>query len=271
MTLLLALLFSFSLNAQSINKVYIEDLNLDYVAPLGKGSLVKLNLGFGNMKQMAPYPVEVSVQEEAIFVLSPVAEITWEDYPKFLLDIDKLGATHLNASVSKKEHYLKAYDLTFRPKKNQLYGLNGVNLKCIGNSASKDLIQRVFDDCRESLEGSVSKMNGPLMRYILDVLSDPPNNLVEEIAPKDLEVSIKNGQIFLNLAVKFIITARARVWGEVFYENDYKTIAIRVDQIKYGIIPVTRIVLSQLRSRVKHPQVTVTPPWIRIHLQEQTK
>ena len=267
MTILLAFFFSLSLYAQEINKIFLEDVNLEYVAPKGTGTLERISLGFGKGKALGPYPVEVTMEEKAILVQSPIVDLTWEDYPPFLASIRKLSTEKLNASVSKKEHYLKAYNIAFSPAVNQNYGLRGVSAHCQGESLNNNLLYRVMDDCRQSLSVSVTKINGSLMRYVLDVLSDPPENLVEELGPNDLEASIKEGNFFFNLGVKFIIRARARAWGEIFYENDYKTIAIRIDQVKYGIVPITWIVLNQMRSRIKHPNVKVTPPWIRINLE----
>jgi len=39
-----------------------------------------------------------------------------------------------------------------------------------------------------------------------------------------------------------------------------------MDLIKFGILPVTSLVMDALRRQVQHPRVSINPPWIRIQL-----
>ncbi|MCE9500261.1 MAG: hypothetical protein K8R21_07165, partial [Leptospira sp.] len=55
-----------------------------------------------------------------------------------------------------------------------------------------------------------------------------------------------------------------KVAGHAQFENDGKTFAIRVDEIKFGILPITNTVLSEMQARIKDPKVKIDPPWIRI-------
>lgn len=266
-TIFFTLLFSISTFAQfRVNKVVIDNANLDYVTPRGAGFLEKLTIGSILGESFAPYPFEILVENEALLFQSPVIEFTLGNLPKFVEGIEKLSTTNLNASLSYKDHSVKAKQILFQPKKYQPYSFTGVDLHCQGNSEDVDLVRRMMLDCQENMSGVVTKLDISVVRYIMDVLGGEPEGLVAEELPNDLILSLKKGKLFLNVVAKFIIKARARAWGEVIYENDYQTIAIRVDQVKYGIIPVTGIVMKQLRSRVKHPRVKVTPPWIRIYM-----
>jgi hypothetical protein len=66
----------------------------------------------------------------------------------------------------------------------------------------------------------------------------------------------------------YVVKAGLRTWGNFHYEDDRKSIVIRVDLIKFGIIPVTSLVMKELKDRIKDPDVEINPPFIKIRTRE---
>lgn len=257
-------------NPINLKKVKIVNFNIDYEFPLGTGTLEKLSVGAGSKSLLNVFPFRLELNEESksFFFYSDLIDFTWENPPVLLSDVNKIQTKNLNASSESRLHSLDLEKLVYGPNKKDNYEFEKISFKCEGANDYSQLKVRVFENCRESLSGVVVKMDDFFLRYILSILEKlplPPGSASEKMV-NDLEISIINGRLKLDYAVRYVISTALHVIGTVQYENDYKTIAVKIDSIKYGFLPVTGLVMNQLRTRIKHPRVKVSPPYIRVEI-----
>lgn len=257
------LTLTFSLSAfGGLRHLTVENLNLEYAAPRGTGTVDKIAVG---LKSKSPHELSVERIDETLVVTTPLLEFTWIEPWKFLLEAEK---------VSLKGGFIKAGKgslvATAREAKIDLKGVTSVkNLEanCRGFSEATDLENELLEICRESLEASADRFDVPLDLALFDVLSRLP--MPEEENPyKNFTLKVKQGDFYLYFLAQVVVKAGLRAWGAIHYEDELKTLVVRVDLIKFGVLPVTNIVLRELRERIKDPRVEIKPPFIRVRIRE---
>jgi hypothetical protein len=116
------------------------------------------------------------------------------------------------------------------------------------------------------MELSIKKVDVPgsfILARLAEGLPKPPVDEMD-IPGENVLLTVKEGKYFMQVYIKFWVSAGLRAWGYMQYENNYETIAIRVDEIKFGYIPVTKLVMNKLKEIITSPDIKVDPPWIRI-------
>jgi hypothetical protein len=249
-----------------LEKINIKGLNLDYTLPYGKGEVEKLQLGLS--KGFAgPYPLEISRHSSSLSLTSPFLDISWIHPLEFFHDLQLLKTRKLTAHVEKNNHDVKAEHFSFQPAKQGSYAFEKLSVECKGLSIQQELKDRLLDDCLASLNMSIDKLEVPLDFFLTDILADLPD-MPEEETSEDLGLVISEGNYYLKTRVRYYIKAYIRSWGEVKLSNDRQLMAIRIDKVKYGYLPITHLVWKALRTRINHPRVEISPPWIKIKLEE---
>jgi hypothetical protein len=264
--LLLLCLTSFDAFAR-LEKLTIQNLDLEYALPYGKGTVDRVGIGIS----LAPQSFEVEVHRlnDSFAVTSPYLDFSWINPMSFFHDLEEISAKKTNANLgSLKVHNLESEYLMFRPKERGQYKVTDVRGNCEGEATGLFEI-RLMEDCRTKMDLTIKKIDIPTDFILYKIAQDLPEveTVEADIPGSNVIFSSRNGDFALQIYVKFWIRAGIRAWGHVQYENNYKTIAIRVDQIKYGILPVTNLVMKKLKEVIKSPNVTVDPPWIRINLE----
>lgn len=270
------LIFTLPLLAQSefaptpiIKRISVENFNLNYEFPHGTGVFTKISArGRVSPLYTGSFPFELNLTEEPAFILSTEAfELVWENPPAVLSQVNKIVTENLNVSTQNNEHGLSVDKLIYGPDKKENYEFKQITFKCLGSSTVVELKPRVFEDCKERLDSVIVKMDDFFLRYILSILGKVPlpDGSTESMV-NDLEISVTKGKLSIDYAVRYVISTALRIRGTLSYENDYNTIVVKVASMKYGIIPVTTLVMNQLKARIKNPRVKITPPWIRIQL-----
>ena len=266
-TLLIALcLFSVDAFAK-LEKLTIQNLDLEYVLPYGKGTVDRVGIGIS----LAPenFNIEVHRLSDSFAVTSPYLDFSWINPLSFFHNMEEISARKTNVSLGGlKVHFLESESLMFRPEGRGNYKVQDVRGNCEGE-ATGHFERRLMEDCRTKMDLTIKKIDIPT-DFILYKLSEdlPEVDMAEADIPGDnIIFSSRNGDFALQVYVKFWIRAGLRAWGHVQYENDHKTIAVRIDKVKYGILPVTNLVMKKLKEIIKSPNVSVEPPWIRINLE----
>lgn len=267
--LIICLLASVSTFA-GFEKLTVQNLDLEYNAPYGKGTVEKVGIGLGLNPEA--FPIEFIRTESTIDLISPYVDFSWYNPLKFVYDIEHATTKKLSSVLGAKDrHYVKSELLIVRPKEaSGDYRAEGVEGECPAEfKGSFD--QRLLEDCRKSLNLTIKKIDVPVDFFLLKVLEDLPQ-LPGQSAPDmpgdNIIAKIENGDLYLQIYVKFWFYAGLRTWGHVQYENDYQTIALRVDQIKFGYLTVTNLVMKKLKEVIKSPDVRIDPPWIRIDVRK---
>ncbi|MBA2406310.1 MAG: hypothetical protein H0V66_16150 [Bdellovibrionales bacterium] len=251
-----------------LDKIAIKNLDLDYVYPQGTGLVEKVSVGIAIEKSETAYPVEIFRRDNAFDVTSTFVDFQWLDPIPFVHNMLKAKTEKLNLKVDKNDHYLNGDLLRFTGEKTGEVVLKKYKLTCKGPSVSKDPVERLKTDCLEKLEAHVSYMELPF-QFLTDLASqlpDVPTETEGDIPANDFGLTVTKGDYYSYLRIKYVVNAYLKFWGHVKHENDGKTLAIRIDLVKFGILPVTALVMNQLRRQINHPRVTITPPWIRIKL-----
>lgn len=262
---LLILLVAFPALAD-LDNIQIKNLDLNYVYPQGTGEVEKLSIGVA-VKKLG-YQVDVYRRDHSFDVLSPFIDFQWVDPMPFIHNMQSAHTQKLNLKVDKGDHYLRGESLEFTGEKTGQFVFRKYDMSCVGTSAAVKPVQRLKTDCLEKLEASVSHMELPF-QFLTDLAAQLPDIQTESegnIPANDFALSVLKGDFYSYLRIKYVVSAYLKIWGHAQYENNGKTIAIRIDSIKYGILPVTTLVMNELRRQIHHPKVTITPPWIRIQI-----
>lgn len=239
-----------------------QNLSLEYSAPKGVGSVDKIEVG---MSKSLNHPVEVERIGETFVARTPMVDFTWMEPWKFLLDAEKLTLNEMNLTAGNGKH-----DLSLAHGKMTLGGeftVRNATVHCEGTSELPDLEDQVLEDCRESMKAEAVRLDVPLDGFLIDVLTRFPQP-EEEQPLKNFTLTIKEGDFYMYFLASYVVKAGLRTWGAVHYEDELKTIVLRIDLIKFGILPVTSIVMKELKERIKDPRIQIDPPLIRIRTRE---
>lgn len=255
-----------SLNAfASFEKVTVRDLNFSYEAPYGVGTVSKV--GIGMSLRPDTYNIEITKTDNSFELNSPYVDFSWKNPARFVYDLESLEAVNTSGALGDKTQFIKSELLVFRPKDQEEYRAEKVDASCEGYTTGS-FEKRFFEDCRKNLNLKIAKVKFPSDFVLYQVAQSLPPIFPEEIdIPADnVLASVKEGELYLQLYVKYWFYAGIRTWGFIQYEDNYRTLAIRVDTIKFGYLPVTSMVMNRLKEIFKDTDVKVDPPWIRISM-----
>lgn len=260
-------LFSVSIStAADFEKITVQNLDFEYASPYGSGTVDKVGIGLG----MAPdnYVIEINRTEDAFELTSPHVDFTWRNPLKFIFDIEALVAQKTNAGLGTKTHYVDSEYFMVKPSGRGEYKAFQMKGVCEGQ-ARGSFEMRLLEDCRQKLELTIKKIDVPtdfILYRLMEVLPPVPRGGDDDFPGDYVVAKINNGDLYLQVYIKYVFYAGLRTWGHVQFEDDMKTLAIRVDQIKFGYLPVTSLVMKKLKEIIKNPDVKVDPPWIRINI-----
>jgi len=265
------LLFTFFLSFQAVfaglDRMVIENLNATYEKPYGKGEIDKVNIGV-SAQNVAPYQVEIFRKEKTFEVKSTFIDITWNDPWSIVHDVEEFSVTKANASFGKKEHSVDSERVTLTPPGLGTFDLETIKVSCQGTSTDEKLENRLMDDCRKQLELTVSNLEIPINFFMSQIVADYPQMpLPLKDRPADnLKLSVNEGDFSFSVYTRVVFYAGLRAWGNISFENNRKTIIIRVDQIKFGYVSITPVVMRELARRIKHPNVIISGSYVIINL-----
>lgn len=265
--LLLILLSTFPAFA-GLDNITIKNLDLDYVYPHGSGMVEKVSVGVTTKSQQAAYPVEIFRREKDFAVNSEYVDFQWLDPIPFVHNMQKATTQQLNLKIHKQLHYVNGELLKFTGEKTGEFVLKKYNISCAGPSVAIDPIDRLKTDCLEKLHATIAHMELPF-EFLTDIASqlpDVPTESDTDMPANDFGLTVTKGDFYSYVRIKYVVNAYLKLWGHIQYEDGGKTLAIRMDSIKFGILPVTTLVMNELRRQVQHPRVKIDPPWIRIQL-----
>jgi hypothetical protein len=249
-----------------LEKIKVNNLNLNYIYPQGSGELDKLSFGAGAAFHKLSYPLNIYRRENSFEIISEIIDIEWLNPFPFAHNIQSASTEQLNLKIEKGEHDLNLKTFKFAGEKTGEFALQNLKVSCRGSSNGKNIILRLKADCLEKMVADIEHMVLPLefLKVIADKLPETAPEV--DLPANDFFLNIEKGDFYSFVRIKLVLPAYLRLWGHTQFEDEGKTIAIRMDTIKYGILPVTSIVMKELARQVNHPSVKIDPPWIRIKL-----
>jgi hypothetical protein len=262
---LLIVLFIFPAFA-GLEKIQLKNLDLHYLNPEGSGTVEQLNIGIGLPTKKENYPVSIFRKEGSFEIVSAFAHFEWLHPIAFIHDLQSLETQKLNLDILPSGHRLKAENLKFHSSKQNEFLFEDFTVTCRGQSLEKNVFSKLKEDCLNEMDVMIRHMDIPsqFLKTIAEQLPEAPAD--SDFPANDFYASVAKGNFFSFVRIKFVIPAYLKIWGYSQFEDHGKTIAIRVDEVKYGVLPVTAIVMNELKRLVTHPKVTINPPWVRIKL-----
>jgi hypothetical protein len=245
-------------------KVFVQNLDLDYSAPSGKGMVEKVGIGLNLVS--VPYPIEIARTDESFEIFSPYLEFSWKNPTRFIYDIEAFSVKRTSAGIGMKIQSIESDYLMMRPKGRGEYKAENIRGICDGG-ATGSIGERVLEDCRRSMDLSIKKVVIPTDFILYKLIEGLPSDIEPgqvNLPGEDIILKMKEGDFYFQIYIRYWLRAGLRVWGKLQYEDNFDTIAIRVDEIKFGILPVTSFIMKKLKEINNNTNVIVDPPWIRI-------
>lgn len=247
-------------------KITIQNLDFEYKTPYGQGTAEKIGVGVSlKTKATIPFPVEVTRTEESFEFVTPYIDFSWKHPLKFLYELEEFHSQKTSLSLGTKTHSISSEFIMVKTRDHNVYKAQKLNALCDGN-ATGEFDVRLFEDCRKKLHLTIKKIDVPDSFILTRLVQELPSPALAELdIPGDnVVLSVNDGNFSLQVYIRFWVYAGLRAYGQVYYENDYQTVAIKVNQIKFGYLPVTNLVMNKLKELIKSPDVKIDPPWIRI-------
>ena len=246
--------------------IIIKNLDLDYARPHGSGQVHKVSLNLSSFMQ-GPMPINVHRTDEALVVVTPFVDLIWKNPLPLLHNAENVQTSGLNVQMGFLEHVIEASFLKATPKGQGEFKFENLSLICKGSSSERLFSNRLKDDCRESMVIKSKKVEIPEDFLLTDILQGllPITDQIDFPAD-DLLVDVKNGHFTSVFYFRLFLYAGLRAYGHVSYEDNRETVVLRVDQIRWGYLPVTKIIMKELMKRNKYSNVTIEPPFIRIRI-----
>lgn len=247
-------------------KISVKKLNLNYENSYGEGTLEKVGLGYSLKSIKVPYRIAIEKTDHSFEVTSEFLDFSWINPYKIFHNAQKLITNNTDFSIGGAVHSLESDSLLIVPKGRGIYRAQKVNMKCEGQGTGI-LKTRVLEDCRHKLDLSVKRVEVPADFILYRILYSLPEIQGDLDFPGDnLILTSRDGQFNLQLYIKYYVYAGLRARGHFQYENDYQTLAINVNQIKFGILNVTNLVMKRLQAANRSRDIKIDPPWIRINI-----
>lgn len=261
---LLIILILFPLNVfAGLEKISLVNLDVQYAKPNGKATADKVGIGIS----LAPEIVDIDITrtENSFELVSPYFDFTWLNPIALVHNMESLTAKKINANLGGTTHTVEADAVFFSPEKGGNYLASGVQGSCLGSTVSGPLEMRLLMDCIEKTNLTIKKIDVPIDNLFYQLLQNLPPVTPEVDIPGDhVILNMTKGDYYFQIYIKYIVYAGLRFWGHMQMEENNSVIAIRVDQVKFGYLPVTSLVMKKLKELIKDPNITVDPPWIRI-------
>ena len=264
---LLTLLLSSSAFA-SFEKLNVKNLDLDYKAPHGAGTVEKVGIGM-SLGPVA-FPVEINRTENAFELTSPYVDFTWYKPLKFIYDVQELVTKSTSTALGTDVHFVESDYLMVKPGKGGEYKAEKLKLTCDGD-AKGTFEERLMEDCRTNLDLTIKKIDVPVDFFLVRLLESFPQFPApdtDDMPGDNVIATVKNGEFYLQVYIKYVFRAGLRAWGHLQYENNRKVVALRIDTIKFGYLNITSLAMKKLQEVIKSPDVKIDPPWIRINIEK---
>lgn len=250
-----------------LNEIRVTNLSGDYLAPNGSGTFEKFSVDLSFLPPK--YSFEISHTERGYLLSTPMADIHWTKPPKFIHKSDGLIVRGLNLKLGKGEHEAQAPYLSYTAHGAGAVGLDHPHLRCKGGSKNTDFLYEVLGDCLNEMIFTSEKVHVPDDFFLLDFFrkiygtrSLPESNL------DNFLLTSREGDFYLYFLTRYYVKAGLRTWGKVSFDEKEEVLTLKINLIKFGIFPVTSMVMDEIKKKFEGPDVIVEPPYIKIKLKQ---
>ncbi len=265
-TFLCLMVFLSTSSFAGFEKLSAQNLNFEYGAPYGKGTIEKVGLGYSLKNGAAPYEVSIEKTHNSFEMTSDFLDFSWMNPYKFFYNMEKFDTQRTSFGLGGSSHFIESEQMLFVPEGRGKYLAQKLLAKCEGSSSGEFKI-RVMEDCKTKLDVSIKRVEVPADFILYKILYELPQIPGEFDIPGDnFILSSRDGKFNMQLYIKYYVYAGLRAHGHFQYEDNHQTLAIKVNQIKFGFFNVTGFVMGRLQEVIKNPDIKIDPPWIRINI-----
>jgi len=243
-----------------LEKLDITDLFLNYANQYGEGHFKKLNIGIKS--QTPTYPIEISKLPDSFLIDTPFISLEWLEPLDFLHNAQEIHAEALHLNLGKTNHSAAGESLSIKTERGSRFKLEKFTLSCSGQSELNDVLERMKEDCFQNAQLKTKKIDLP---FGFDSFLKQLTENASSIDTSNVLLKINQQKFNLSMSVRYVISSTLRANGKIELQDEDKTLAIRLDSAKFGFIPVTAIIFSELR-RNESANLKIDPPWIKVRL-----
>jgi hypothetical protein len=269
-------LMSQSAFAFSVKSISLSVPELKYSANKGTGTLNSLvvNLDAQSSEDyifqtvptvLSPAKIEFSREDKTFKInIGPVA-LAMQNINALLTKLNTLSLSKLDVAFGeKKQHAFRIGAAELSHTSIGDFMVEDLKLNCTHKQTDMPDIQGLLDECLIKSTLQAERLEIPDMNnfWVESLFNVTP--WFEELfqAFKDFEMQMAQGNFDMSLKVKGLPFARVKGEGHLKPELAAKKVTIRIDKIKFGLLPVTDLVMSQLKKKLPPENFRVEPPYI---------
>lgn len=227
----------------------IQNFNFDYKNPSGQGSASS----FQYEKSGVQVSVDKIGKEFKLKAIGAVTtEYTLQNAPEVVETAEKMSIQNLNLTVVETLNFSVAR-AKFLGKEDRL-DLQALSLECDRDRNQVEAVNQLIAGCIRKLKLRAERFDS-LSEIIAKAISD------EKEAVKNFRLQISNGKFNFSAGVSVGVPGTVKGKGDVSYSASEKRFAIRISEVKFGILNITGKVFDELQKnesenmKVKRPFV----------------
>ena len=269
------ILLSLSLPLTTLAKplvVRVDKFNFQYNDPIGEGvadSFYRSELG-GEKVQ-----VQIEKRNNDFLFLVTGAEnyeFHLKDAPSFMTKAKSMRIQNFNLNFEERSE-IRIEKGEFRSEKD-FTQMDQFLLNCNRNTNVENVVDQLIVGCLESMSIKAKSFNSSkvsnALNHILEDLGKDQNRVHDfsKLGSLDIShanISMKAGRLHVMADVKSDFNGRVRGKGDLSYDLKTKKITLKIDEVKFGILNITKKVFGELRE-IKNPNLEVNEPYVHFKI-----
>ena len=272
----MTLLIVSPLCAQTITKAQISIPQLIFQNNKGSGSIQNISLETDGLSTQAlvptvtaTAPLTLSRNGKSVNVAAGVFNLALQTAPNFLLQLNSMDLEQLVTDIgSNAQLQLKAQVLKMDHQSFGQVDAESVSIACAHSSGPIGMDQ-VVTDCLNRSTISMGAFQLPnTSQFWLDTMVLAPKTTQENAQQtiNDMDMTMNQGNFDLSMKVQGVPFAKIHATGNAKMDTTAQVATIRIDEVKYGVIPITGLVMDQLKKKLPADQFRVVPPYVYMTL-----
>lgn len=267
-----------SLNASAFSATKFE-LNIPQISfqnNKGAGNLQNLSIEMdgGLSQSISPQAVPRALAKVDIFrsgktlkISSGVLGFVLQNSPNVLLKLNSFQFEKLNLKLGTPAHDIKIGVVKMDHQAIGEFNADGLAMNCHHADSTIQDIPQLVSGCLIKATISADRLEIPEMNLFWEeTFSEVTPQFESSQTFNDFDMNINKGDFVMNLKLKFMPFAKVHGFGNIKVDMTAQTATVRIDKFKFGILPVTDLVMSQLKKKLPPERFRVEPPYIYIKL-----
>lgn len=247
---LFALLFSLVLfspaHAIELEAIELEIAQFQLEGEKGEGEATRLDLVIAEGLKTQSYRVRTQRTDQNMRIYLGPVSILWRNIPRWLQA--NLTATLLGANIrlsNTADHLVTAQSLSINAPSPEKIELEGLKLECQKSETPVLRLGEIFADCVRAGELTASRIDSAdLERFLKRVFPF----LSGKLFVRNPKLSLSEGDYQLRLFTSLTGGVDVTSSGAVHFDPQTLLLEVRIDQFRFGYIPMRAALLRVLRT-----------------------